>query len=76
MTRAQVLSQHGGSQFSDFKRALTDVAVARLGPINAEMARLMADPAEIDRVLDDGAERAGAISEGVMRDVRRIVGFA
>ena len=30
---------------------LTEVAVEVLGPINAEMKRLMADPVEIDRVL-------------------------
>ena len=76
MTRAEVLREHGGAQFPDFKRALTDVAVSRLSPITAEMSRLMQDPAAIDRVLDDGAERAGAIAEPVMKQVRQIVGFA
>ncbi len=75
-TRTEVLAEHGGSQFSAFKPALTEVAVAKLGPINAEMARLMADPAEIDRTLGQGAERAAALAEPVMKDVRAIVGFA
>jgi tryptophanyl-tRNA synthetase len=39
------------------------------------MRRLMADPAEIDRVLKDGAERAAAIADPVVDEVKSIVGF-
>ena len=74
-TKAVVLRQHGGSQFSAFKGALSDLAVERLAPIAAEMRRLKADPAYIDGVLESGAERAGAIAEATMRDVRGIVGL-
>src|SRR6478736_1634214 len=35
-TRAQVLREFGGAQFSTFKTALVDIAVARLGPIGGE----------------------------------------
>jgi tryptophanyl-tRNA synthetase len=72
---AAVLGQYGGGQFSAFKKALADVAVAKIGPIGAEMRRLTADPAEIDRVLADGAARARAIAAPVMREVKDIVGF-
>ena len=41
---AGVLAQFGGAQFSTFKSALVDLAVAKLGPIGAEMKRLMRDP--------------------------------
>ena len=74
-TKAKVLGEFGGSQFSTFKKALAEVAVSRLAPITAEMRRLNADPAEIDRVLADGASRARAITEPIMRQVREIVGF-
>ena len=37
--------EFGGAQFSAFKPALTDLLVAKLSPITAEMRRLMADPA-------------------------------
>src|SRR5213079_3100453 len=43
--RAGVLKQFGSAQFSTFKAALTDLAVAKLGPIGAEMKRLLHDPA-------------------------------
>jgi tryptophanyl-tRNA synthetase len=46
-----------------------------MAPVSAEMRRLMADTAEIDRVLKDGAERAAAIADPVVDEVKKIVGF-
>ena len=74
-TAADVLVEFGGGQFSGFKSALTDLAVDRLGPVGAEMKRLVADPAHIDSVLAAGAERATAIAAPVMNAVKDIVGF-
>jgi tryptophanyl-tRNA synthetase len=70
-----VLSEHGGTQFSGFKQALTDVVVQNLAPITEEMARLKADPAYIDQVLAKGAERANAIAQPILKEVKEIVGF-
>jgi tryptophanyl-tRNA synthetase len=74
-TKAEVLHEFGGAQFSTFKAALVDLAVARLGPIGAEMKRLMQDPAHLDGVLVDGAQRARAIAAETMNAVKDIVGF-
>jgi tryptophanyl-tRNA synthetase len=73
--KAEVLKQFGGAQFSTFKAALVDLAVAKLGPINAEMKRLVADPVHIDSVLADGAARAQVIAVDTMKAVKDIVGF-
>ena len=53
-TKAAVLGEFGGGQFSTFKKSLAELAVSRIAPVNAEMNRLLADPAEIDRILADG----------------------
>jgi tryptophanyl-tRNA synthetase len=74
-TKAEVLAEFGGAQFSVFKKALAELAVARIAPVNAEMNRLLADAAEIDRILADGAERARAIAAPIVRQVKDIVGF-
>jgi tryptophanyl-tRNA synthetase len=74
-TRAGVLKDFGNAQFSTFKGALTDLAVAKLGPIAMEMKRLMADPAAIDAVLADGAGRAQKLAGTTMNAVKDIVGF-
>ena len=74
-TKEAVLGTYGGSQFSTFKGALVDLAVAKLGPVAAEMKRLQADPAYIDGVLADGAARARVIADQTMQDVKSIVGL-
>jgi tryptophanyl-tRNA synthetase len=74
-TAEGVLQQFGGAQFSTFKQALVDLAVAKLGPIGAEMRRLEADPGYIDSILRDGSRRARAIAEPIMGQVKDIVGF-
>ena len=71
-----VMHRYAGQQFSDFKSALADLAVAKLAPITAEMSRLVADTAELDRILKAGAEKAQAIAEPILADVKKIVGFA
>ncbi|HSI41864.1 MAG TPA: tryptophan--tRNA ligase [Xanthobacteraceae bacterium] len=70
-----VLAEFGGGQFSTFKAALVDLAVARLGPIGGEMKRLVDDEAHIDAVLADGAARARMRAAQTMRDVKDIVGL-
>jgi len=75
LTKAAVLKQFGGGQFSTFKTALADLAVAKLGPIGAEMKRLSADAAYIDSVLADGAVRAEQLAADTMGSVKDIVGF-
>ena len=71
----QICSEFEGKQFSDFKNALTDMAVSVLGPIGAEMSRLMSDPSYLDEVLRDGAERSRIISDEVLSEVYEIIGF-
>ena len=73
--KASVLSDFGGAQFSTFKSALVDLAVAKLGPIGAEMKRLTHDPVYIDHVLADGSQRAQSIAAETMKAVKDIVGF-
>ena len=74
-TKAQVLKEHGGAQFSAFKKALAEVAVSRIGPVNAEMKRLLADAGEIDRLLRDGAARARTIAAPIVAQAKDVVGF-
>ena len=57
------------------KGKLADAAVAKLGPINAEMKRLRDDPAYVDGILREGAEKAAAIAKPVIDEVYEVVGF-
>ncbi len=74
-SKADILGEFGGAQFSAFKKALTELAVAKLSPVNDEMRRLSSDPAEIDRILIDGAKRARAIAAPILKQTKEIIGF-
>jgi tryptophanyl-tRNA synthetase len=74
-SKAAVLTEFGGGQFSNFKNALVELCVANLAPIASEMKRLVADPGHVDSILIDGAERAEAIAAETMKAAKDIVGF-
>jgi len=74
-TKADVLAEYGGSNFSSFKNALVDLSVAKLSPIADHMRQLMADPTHIDAILIKGAARAEAIAAKNMKAVKNIIGF-
>jgi tryptophanyl-tRNA synthetase len=74
-TKPQVLRTFGGGNFSTFKSALVDLAVAKLGPIGAEMKKLVADESAIDSILRDGAARAKVLASETMGEVKDILGF-
>ncbi len=70
-----VMTRHAGAQFSAFKSALADVAVAHLSPITGEMRRLKDDPVYIDGVLRDGAARARVVAAPILKKTYEIMGF-
>jgi tryptophanyl-tRNA synthetase len=73
--RDAVIAAFAGRQFSEFKAALTELAVDKLGPVGAEMQRLMKDPGHVDKILHEGAERARAIAAPILAETYKIVGF-
>jgi tryptophanyl-tRNA synthetase len=74
-TAEDVLAEYGGAPFSAFKTALTDRAVAILGPIAAEMKRLLADPGHVDGVLRRGGEKASALARPVLAGAQDLMGL-
>jgi tryptophanyl-tRNA synthetase len=74
-TKADVLRTVGGAQFSAFKSALVELAVAKLAPIRSEILRLETDPGHVDVVLANGAGKARAIATPNMNAVKDILGL-
>jgi len=73
--RTAIITRFAGQPFSAFKNDLAELAVVRLTPVATEMRRLLSDRAEIDRILATGAERAAALAEPIVAEVKRLVGF-
>jgi tryptophanyl-tRNA synthetase len=72
---AAACAEFEGKHFSVFKNDLTELAVSVLGPIGAEMARLVSDEGYLDSVLKDGSRRASMIANKVLSEVYDTVGF-
>jgi tryptophanyl-tRNA synthetase len=75
MSRVEVLRQFGGQGFAVFKPALAELAVDKLGPIAAEMSRLLKEPGYINGVLHRGAQRANEIAHHHMSELHRLIGM-
>src|SRR5580693_5928363 len=75
LTRDQAIERWAGKNFSEFKDALSELAIDVLGRIGDEMRRLTADLGYIDRILHRGAERARAIADPVLGEAQQISGL-
>jgi tryptophanyl-tRNA synthetase len=72
----QAIEAHfAGKGYGDLKKEVAEVIVEALRPIRERYHELMADPAELDRILAIGAERARAVAEPKIEEVKRKVGF-
>ena len=70
-----VIAEYAGKGFGQFKPALADLAVAKLGPIRDEMRRLLDDRAAIDAILEKGAGKARSLAAPVLRKAQEAMGL-
>jgi tryptophanyl-tRNA synthetase len=71
----EIEREFDGSGYGAFKSAVAEAVVESLAPVRERYADLRGDEAELERILAQGAEKARALSDGTMRDVRRAMGF-
>ena len=72
---ADLEGRFASSGYGDFKAALAEALVERFRPIRERYLELMGDRAETERLLAGGAERAAAVAEDTIREVRAKVGL-
>lgn len=75
VSREAILADYGNKNFSDFKKALSALAIEQLSPITSLMRELLKDVSYIDNILKEGTERAFKIASKNMREIKEIVGF-
>lgn len=61
--------------YGDLKSAVAEVVVEAVHPVRERYEELIADPAELDRLLALGADRARAIAETKLVEVKEKMGF-
>ena len=75
-TSAQVERDFADARgYGDLKRRVAETVINELAPIRERYWELMDDVAELDRLLAAGADRARAVSEPKLDEMKRRVGF-
>jgi tryptophanyl-tRNA synthetase len=63
-----------GSGYGDFKTAVADAVVDWLAPVRERYDELRSDEGELERILELGADKAQAIANATVADVREAMG--
>ena len=74
-TPEKVLDEIKGKEYSFLKNKLTDVLVDKICPIGEEIKKLMNDKTYLEKILKDGREKAGAMAQHNLKEIKNIVGF-
>jgi tryptophanyl-tRNA synthetase len=69
-----VEAEFDGGGYGAFKQAVADEVAEYLAPVRERYAELSKDPAEVERLLRAGADKARAIAQPVLADVREAMG--
>jgi tryptophanyl-tRNA synthetase len=71
---AQIEADFDGRGYGDFKAAVGEAVVDFLGPVRERYAELRPDEGALEAALQGGAERARALAEETMVEVRQAMG--
>ena len=73
--REAVENRFAGRGYGELKKAIVDVVLAALDPIQRAYDELTRDPGHLEKVLAAGAERASQVANRTLTDVRRCCGI-
>jgi tryptophanyl-tRNA synthetase len=67
--------RRGGTGYGEYKKRLLDAFHAHFDAARTRRAELERDPQRVEAILKEGAERAQAMAEPLMQEIRRAVGI-
>ncbi|MCY4008286.1 MAG: tryptophan--tRNA ligase [Anaerolineaceae bacterium] len=70
-----VEARFDGKGYGELKREVAEVINENLAPLQARYREMVSDRAYIDEVLRDGAQRASAIADATLADVKQKIGL-
>jgi tryptophanyl-tRNA synthetase len=74
-TKEEIEAAFAGKGYGDFKKALADVVVEGLRPLQERYKEFTADPAYIDNILKEGAAKARPLAQKTLAEVKQKVGL-
>lgn len=75
LSSKQVLTEYGGQGFGQFKPALGELLVEKLGPITARFRELKDDHSALESILATGAEKARALAAPTLDATYKALGL-
>jgi tryptophanyl-tRNA synthetase len=72
---ADIEADYAGKGYGDFKNDLAEAVVAHIHPIQQRHAELMADERKLLAILEDGREKAAAIADEKLDQVKQTLGL-
>lgn len=74
-SRPAIEAHFEGKGYGDLKKEVAEIVVEGLAPIRNRYLQLLSDQAELDRILREGADRAKAVANPKLDEIKRRVGF-
>ena len=71
----KTIEEYAGKEFSQFKKDLADLTIAKISPITKEMKKLMEDTAYLESIMNEGKQKAISRAEPVLEEIYKIVGL-
>jgi tryptophanyl-tRNA synthetase len=72
---AEIEARFEGKGYGDFKKALAEVVIEGLRPLQTRYKEYTSEPGYIDSILNEGAKRAEPIAERVLKAVQERIGL-
>jgi len=71
----EIENRFHGQGYGNLKKAVADVVIATLGPVQERYAELRGDPSYLEALLERGADKVRPIARATMNTVRECVGI-
>jgi tryptophanyl-tRNA synthetase len=75
LKKEEIEAKFAGKGYGDFKKALAEVVVEGLRPLQERYKAFTADPAHIDSILAEGADKARPMAQKMLAEVKQKVGL-
>jgi tryptophanyl-tRNA synthetase len=74
-SRPKIEAHFAGQGYGALKKEVAEVVVEGLRPVRERYHQLISDPAELDRLMAKGAQKARAVADPKLDQVKRRIGF-
>ncbi len=74
-TKKEIEAQFEGKGYADFKKALAEVIIEGLRPLQERYNKIISEPSYLDAVLKEGAAKAQPLAQKTLAKVHKVVGL-